>query len=98
RSALSLCTQFVSPVMDTDNTQFRKSRRSRREFLRSCGLGSLVLAANPILRWQGFGAGTNPPTAGAAQRTHSLDREWIFGGRLRGDPSAKQLDHAASII
>lgn len=74
------------------------SRHSRREFLRSCGLGSLVLAANPILRWQGFGAATKPPIAGAAQRTLSLDRDWIFGGRLRGDSPAKHLDHADSII
>jgi len=84
--------------MGMDGTQFKISRTSRREFLRSCGVGSLALAANPVLRWQGFGTATKATKAGAAQRTLSLDRDWIFAGKLRGDSPAKQLDHSASII
>lgn len=55
---------------------------SRRNFICSSVLGAAGLAAGTSLLAQSVSPGRLPVQAGAGSRTISLDRDWLFGGRL----------------
>lgn len=66
---------------------------TRRKFLEGCG--AAVLASAPVL--EGWSAETHSATqkSGPAQRVFSLDRNWLFGGKMDPDALEPGVDGAA---
>lgn len=60
---------------------------SRRDFVRSCAVGSMALAFTPILGCLSPMAGKRAGRTGPAGQIIPLDGDWLFGGKL--DASAR---------
>ncbi len=66
---------------------------SRRKFLSGCGAAVLVSA--PVLDSWGAKTQSAAQKSGPAQRVFSLDRDWLFGGKLNPAALESGLDDAA---
>ncbi len=72
----------------------KKNDFSRREFLRTCAVGSAAIAAGSIC---GFGAtsGKAASQTGAANFLFPLGQNWLFGGKFNADAAMPQFDDKA---
>lgn len=69
------------------------NRMTRRKFLEGCG--ATVLASSAVLESWGAEAHAAAHKSGPAQRVFSLDRDWLFGGKLNAVALEPSLDDAA---
>ncbi len=58
---------------------------SRREFIRTCSLGTAALASGSVLGFFNAAKALAASPSGAASYLFSLDQDWLFGGRWNGD-------------
>ncbi len=63
---------------------------SRRDFIKSCSIGTAALASGSVLGFFGGARARAASTAGAARYSFSLDQNWLFGGRWNGDTNFLQ--------
>jgi beta-galactosidase len=66
---------------------------TRRKFLEGCS--AAVLTSAPVLESWGTKAQSAAQKSGPAQRVYSLDRDWLFGGKLKPAELEAGLDDAA---
>ena len=55
---------------------------SRRDFIRDCAAAAATLTSVPILGGWGTNSNSIAAPSGPARRALSLDRDWLFGGKL----------------
>jgi beta-galactosidase len=67
-----------------NSTSAKPTDFSRRDFLRTCALGTAALASGSLLGFGTAKARATSPT-GAARYSFSLDQNWLFGGKWNGD-------------
>ncbi|MDB6023380.1 MAG: beta-galactosidase, partial [Pedosphaera sp.] len=67
---------------------------SRREFTRTCALGTLALASTSILGFSLTKAKAAPAT-GPSQVLFPLDQDWLFGGKFNANAPASPTDDTA---
>lgn len=63
---------------------------SRRDFVGRMALAGCAAVVNPVLGWSEPGHHSSSPRTGSARRIVSLNRDWLFGGKL--DPAEKKPD------
>lgn len=63
----------------------KSSDFSRREFIRTCAMGTAALASGSVLGVFGTSKARAAAPAGAASYSFSLDQNWLFGGKWNGD-------------
>jgi beta-galactosidase len=63
----------------------RSNDFSRRDFIRSCALGSAALASGSVLGFFGASRARAALPMGAAHYLFALDQNWLFGGKWNGD-------------
>jgi beta-galactosidase len=61
------------------------SHFSRRDFIKTCSMGTAALASGSVLGFFGGARARAAVPAGAARYSFSLDQNWLFGGRWNGD-------------
>ena len=70
--------------------------RSRRDFLRECAAGALLLATVPRSRAAAAG-GAGAGSSGAAALVWPLDRDWLFGGKFTAAAAAPRADESGFV-
>lgn len=63
---------------------------SRRDFIRTCSVGTAALASGSVLGFFGGAKARAASPAGAARYLFPLDQDWLFGGRWNGDSNFLQ--------
>jgi beta-galactosidase len=89
---------FRKPIRYTNamNTALTKSNDfSRREFIRTCALGTAAIASGSILGFSGATRARAASPTGAARFLFPLNQNWLFGGKFAAAALAPDFNDGA---